>query len=141
MDKRLGGPLSRSEWGGEEKNSQPSPGIEPPNIDRTARSQSIFIYIGRKLLKNEKNICTSGAVLHLNMKDMHMAGKLVCRNTFLISNKSLTATLIKFLVFHCGYLIIMFHLFDSKPCYSGLVWQRFQDISIFILHLPEERDY
>jgi hypothetical protein len=29
LDKRLGVPQSRSELGGEEKNSQPSPGIEP----------------------------------------------------------------------------------------------------------------
>jgi hypothetical protein len=29
LDKRLGGPQSRSGRGGEEKNSQPPPGIEP----------------------------------------------------------------------------------------------------------------
>jgi len=29
LDRRLGGPQSRSGHGGEEKNSQPPPGIEP----------------------------------------------------------------------------------------------------------------
>jgi hypothetical protein len=29
LDRRLGGPQSHSERGGEEKNSQPPPGIEP----------------------------------------------------------------------------------------------------------------
>jgi hypothetical protein len=29
LDRRLGGPQSRSGCGGEEKNSQPPPGIEP----------------------------------------------------------------------------------------------------------------
>jgi hypothetical protein len=31
-DRRLGGPQSRSGRGGEEKNSQPLPGLEPPII-------------------------------------------------------------------------------------------------------------
>jgi hypothetical protein len=30
LDRRLGGPQSRSGRGGEEKNSQPLPGLEPP---------------------------------------------------------------------------------------------------------------
>jgi hypothetical protein len=34
LDRRLGGPQSRSGRGGEEKNSQPPPGIEPWNSDR-----------------------------------------------------------------------------------------------------------
>jgi hypothetical protein len=35
LDRRLGGPQSRSgHSGGEEKNSQLSPEIEPPNLDR-----------------------------------------------------------------------------------------------------------
>jgi hypothetical protein len=38
LDRRLGGPQSRSGRGGEEKNSQPPPGIEPSNPDRPARS-------------------------------------------------------------------------------------------------------
>jgi hypothetical protein len=37
LDRRLGGPQSRSGRGGEEKNSQPPPGIEPQNPDRPAR--------------------------------------------------------------------------------------------------------
>jgi len=31
LDRRLGGPHSQSEHGGEEENSQPLPGIEPLN--------------------------------------------------------------------------------------------------------------
>jgi hypothetical protein len=33
LDRRLGGPQSRSRHGGEEKNSQPLPGLEPPIIE------------------------------------------------------------------------------------------------------------
>jgi hypothetical protein len=36
LDRRLGGPQSHSGRGGEEKNSQPPPGIEPYNPDRAA---------------------------------------------------------------------------------------------------------
>jgi hypothetical protein len=42
LDWRLGGPQSRSGRGGEEKISQPPPGIEAPNPDRPARSQSLY---------------------------------------------------------------------------------------------------
>jgi hypothetical protein len=42
LDRRLGGPQSRSGRGGEEKNSQTPPGIEPPNSDRSARSQARY---------------------------------------------------------------------------------------------------
>jgi len=38
LDRRLGGPQSRSGRGGLEKNSQPPPGIEPQNPDRPART-------------------------------------------------------------------------------------------------------
>jgi hypothetical protein len=38
LDRRLGGPQSRSGRGSEEKCSQPMPGIEPQNPDRPARS-------------------------------------------------------------------------------------------------------
>jgi hypothetical protein len=38
LDRRLGGPQSRSGHGGEEKNSQPPPGIEPPNPDHPVRN-------------------------------------------------------------------------------------------------------
>jgi hypothetical protein len=37
LDRRLGGPQSRSGFGGEEKNSQPLPGLEPPIIQRVAQ--------------------------------------------------------------------------------------------------------
>jgi hypothetical protein len=37
LDRRLGGPQSRSGRGGEEKNSQPLPGIEPPIIQPIAQ--------------------------------------------------------------------------------------------------------
>jgi hypothetical protein len=42
LDRRLGGPQSRSGRGGEEKNSQPPPGIEPYNPDRPARSSALY---------------------------------------------------------------------------------------------------
>jgi hypothetical protein len=37
LDRRLDGPQSRSEHGGEEKNSQPLPGPEPPIIQPVAQ--------------------------------------------------------------------------------------------------------
>jgi hypothetical protein len=42
LDRRLGGPQSRSGRGGEEKNSQPPPGIEPPSSSRPDGSQSLY---------------------------------------------------------------------------------------------------
>jgi hypothetical protein len=40
--KGLGGSQIRPGRGGEEKNSQPSPGFEPRSSDRLARSQSLY---------------------------------------------------------------------------------------------------
>jgi hypothetical protein len=37
LDRRLGGPQSRSGDGGEEKNSHPVPGLEPPIIQPVAQ--------------------------------------------------------------------------------------------------------
>jgi hypothetical protein len=37
LDRRLGGPQCRSGRGGEEKNSQPLPGLEPPIIQPVAQ--------------------------------------------------------------------------------------------------------
>jgi hypothetical protein len=37
LDRKLGGPQSRSEPGGEEKNSQPLPGLKPPIIQLVAQ--------------------------------------------------------------------------------------------------------
>jgi hypothetical protein len=37
MDRKLGGPQNRFGRGGEEKNSQPLPGLEPPIIQLTAQ--------------------------------------------------------------------------------------------------------
>jgi hypothetical protein len=42
LDRRLGGPQSRSGRGDEAKNSQPPPGIEPLNPDRPARSPALY---------------------------------------------------------------------------------------------------
>jgi hypothetical protein len=41
LDRRLSGPQSRSGRGGEEKNSQLPPGIEPYNPDRPAHSPAL----------------------------------------------------------------------------------------------------
>jgi len=43
LDRRLGGPKSRSGHGVEEKNSEPPPGFEPQSSDRPARSQSVWL--------------------------------------------------------------------------------------------------
>jgi hypothetical protein len=37
LDRRLGGPQSQSGRGGEEKNSQPLPGLEPPIIQSVSQ--------------------------------------------------------------------------------------------------------
>jgi hypothetical protein len=42
LDRRLDGPQNRSGYGGEKKNSQPPPGIEPQNPDRPAHSPAIY---------------------------------------------------------------------------------------------------
>jgi hypothetical protein len=42
LDMSLGGPQSRSGCGGEDKNSQLSPGIEPLNPDRPAHSPALY---------------------------------------------------------------------------------------------------
>jgi hypothetical protein len=42
LNKRLGGPQSHPGRGGEEKNSQPPPGIKPYNPDRPARSPALY---------------------------------------------------------------------------------------------------
>jgi hypothetical protein len=42
MDTKLGGPHSRSGRGGEEKKSQPPPGIEPYNPDSPAHSLTLY---------------------------------------------------------------------------------------------------
>jgi hypothetical protein len=47
LDRRLGGPHSRSGRGGEKKNSQPPPGIEPWNSDRPAQLCNTYVYILR----------------------------------------------------------------------------------------------
>jgi hypothetical protein len=46
LDRRLGGPQIRSVLGGEEKNSQPLPGLEPPIIQPVAqRFTNAVIYV------------------------------------------------------------------------------------------------
>jgi hypothetical protein len=42
LDRRLGGPYSRSGRGGGEKNSQPPQGIKPWNLDSPARSPALY---------------------------------------------------------------------------------------------------
>jgi hypothetical protein len=43
LDRRLGGPQSRYGRGGEEKNSQPLPGIEPPIIQPVAQRYTAML--------------------------------------------------------------------------------------------------
>jgi hypothetical protein len=69
MDKRLGGPRSRSGRGGEEKNSQPPPGIEPQNPDRPACSQSLYrlSYQGSdSTTEIHKNVSNSSSSMRLS---------------------------------------------------------------------------
>jgi len=42
LKRRLGGPQGQPGRGGEEKNSQPTPGIEPYNPDRPSRSPVLY---------------------------------------------------------------------------------------------------
>jgi hypothetical protein len=44
LDMSLAGPQSRSERGGEEKNSQPLPRLEPPIIQPVAQSYTTELY-------------------------------------------------------------------------------------------------
>jgi hypothetical protein len=44
LDRRLGGPQSRSGRSGEEKNSQPLPGLEPPIIRPIAQRYTTELY-------------------------------------------------------------------------------------------------
>jgi hypothetical protein len=44
LDRRLGGPQRRSGRGGEEKNSQPPPGIEPPITQHSYTLQYFYVY-------------------------------------------------------------------------------------------------
>jgi hypothetical protein len=50
LDRRLGGPQSRSEHDGKKKNSQPLPGLEPPIIQPV--TQCYTTELSRLLLKN-----------------------------------------------------------------------------------------
>jgi hypothetical protein len=52
LDRRLGGSQSRFEHGGEEKNSQPLPGLQLPIIQRYTTELSRFLEVdGRIILK------------------------------------------------------------------------------------------
>jgi hypothetical protein len=52
LDRRLGGPQSRSEHGGEAKNSQPLPRFEPPIIQPVAQRYTTEVSIGLILSAN-----------------------------------------------------------------------------------------
>jgi len=59
LDRRLGGPQSCSGHGGEEKNSQPPPGIEPLNPDHPApckNEQNMLKMLKSESLKTYKQI-------------------------------------------------------------------------------------
>jgi hypothetical protein len=65
LDRRLGGPQSRSGRGGEEKNSQPLPGLEPPTIQPVAQRYTAEILI----LDNPSLILSLYMVFSLNDND------------------------------------------------------------------------
>jgi hypothetical protein len=62
LDRRLGGPQSRSGHGDEEKNSQPPPGIEPKNPDLPGRSPALYrlSYHGSYCSTDVSKMCLSG---------------------------------------------------------------------------------
>jgi hypothetical protein len=53
LGRKLGGPQSRSEHGGEEKNSKPLPGFEFPIIQPVAQSYTIEL---SRLLYKKRNV-------------------------------------------------------------------------------------
>jgi hypothetical protein len=63
LDRRLGGPQSRSGRDGEEKNSQPLPGLEPPIIQPIAQlyttelSQLLVWFVQMPINKIKLSIC------------------------------------------------------------------------------------
>jgi hypothetical protein len=61
LDRRLGGPQSRSGRGGEEKNSQPLPGLEP-TINHYVLSQSVNVRSAPCLEDGEPDKNRSGMV-------------------------------------------------------------------------------
>jgi hypothetical protein len=66
LGRRLAGPQSRSGRGGEEKNSQPQPGIELQNPDRPARSMEDSIRGTDYKYGGEVSKCKVVPVLQLN---------------------------------------------------------------------------
>jgi hypothetical protein len=57
LDRRLGGPQSRSARGGQEKNSQPPSGIESQNSDRPASSNHLLSSLARTSIKYIHSKC------------------------------------------------------------------------------------
>jgi hypothetical protein len=53
LDRRLGGPQSQSGRGGEEKNSQPLPGLEPLIMQLVAQSYTTEVYWLEEITKKE----------------------------------------------------------------------------------------
>jgi hypothetical protein len=70
FDRRLGGPQSPSGRGGEEKNSQPPPGIEPQNPDRPAlyRLHGTLRHPVRHLIKIRSVVCMRFALCKEHVK-------------------------------------------------------------------------
>jgi hypothetical protein len=68
LDRRLGGPQSRSRRGGEEKNSQPQPGIEPRIIQPVAQRFTTEIF---------------WLLVNFNMLNLNMSLKIVYHPPFL----------------------------------------------------------
>jgi hypothetical protein len=70
LDRRLGGPQSRYGRGGEEKNSQPLPGLEPPIIQPVAQRYTT------ELSKNHENLSTILYIKHVYGVKVKMSGAL-----------------------------------------------------------------
>jgi hypothetical protein len=92
LDMRLGGPQSRSGRGGEEKNSQPPPGIEPSNRDRPDCSPALY-----------------RLSYHGSSGDMFPSKAFVCRMRWYIKPDILTETIFLLLVVACIQLTVSGH--------------------------------
>jgi hypothetical protein len=62
LDRRLGGPQNRSGLAVQEKYSQPPPEIEPRSSDCLARSQSIYMYVYIKCIKEEMGLYSRAVI-------------------------------------------------------------------------------
>jgi hypothetical protein len=119
LDRMLGGPQSRSGRDGEEKNSQPSPGIEPWNLDHPGRSPALhrLSYHG-SIPRKFTSKCKSQPTARPSKKNvMNLMRENWARNTF-ETNPIMKAT---FLVCDKTYRLKYFFLWEQ----AGSIYKDF----------------